>query len=305
VSPSRPGQQAAIFWSFAAIYVIWGSTYLAIRVLVASVPPLIAGGSRFLVAGAILYAWARWRGAPAPDPRLWSRATLLGGLFFLIGNGGVSWAETRLPSGLTALLAATSPLFTGFFESALGGWRRPPLRVVLGIIAGLGGVALLVAPGEFIGGGHADLAGAAAITLASIGWAGGSVASHAVPLRASPALGTAMKMLTGGALLVVAGLLLGEGAHLSLAMLTPKALVAWCYLIVFGSLIGFSAFTYLLRVTTPQKVSTSAFVNPLVAVLLGWAILGEVVTPRTLVAAAVIIGGVMLIRLATSEPQEP
>jgi drug/metabolite transporter (DMT)-like permease len=176
---------------------------------------------------------------------------------------------------------------------------------MLGIIAGLGGVALLVAPGEIIGGGHADLAAAAAITFAAMGWAAGSVASHAVPLHPSPLLSTAMKMLTGGALLLLAGLLLGEGAHLSVAMITPKALLAWGYLIVFGSLIGFSAFTYLLRVTTPQKVSTSAFVNPLVAVFLGWAILGEAVTPRTAVAAAIIIGGVMLIRLATTEPQEP
>ncbi len=302
---SRPGNRAAIFWSFAAIYIIWGSTYLAIRVMVAAVPPLLAGGSRFLVAGAMLYAWARWRGTPAPHPRLWAPAALLGGLFFLVGNGGISWAETRLPSGLTALLAATSPLFTGVFESARDGWRRPPLHVAVGIIVGLGGVALLVTPGEFIGGAHVDLAGAAAITLAAIGWAAGSVAAHAVPLHPSPLLSTAMKMLTGGALLVVAGLLLGEGAHLSTAMITPNAFLAWCYLIVFGSLIGFSAFTYLLRVSTPQAVSTSGFVNPLVAVFLGWALLGEAVTPRTLLAAGVIVGGVMLIRLATTEPSEP
>lgn len=305
MTASRPGHRAAVFWSFAAIYVVWGSTYLAIRVMVTEVPPFLAAGCRFLVAGGLLYAWARLRGTPAPAPRLWRPAALLGGLFFLVGNGGVSWAETRLPSGLTALLAATSPLFTGVFESARGGWRRPPLRVMLGIVAGLGGVALLVAPGEIIGGAHADLAGAAAITLAAMGWAAGSVSSHAIPLHPSPVLGTAMKMLAGGALLLLTGLLLGEGAVFSLAAITPAAWLAWTYLVVFGSLIGFSAFTYLLRVTTPQKVSTSAYVNPLVAVLLGWALLGEAVTPRTVVAAAVIIGGVMLIRLASSEPQEP
>lgn len=305
MSPSRPGHRAAVFWSFAAIYVVWGSTYLAIRVMVAAAPPLLAAGCRFLTAGGLLYGWARLRGTPAPAPRLWGPASLLGGLFFLAGNGGVTWAETRLPSGLTALLAATSPLFTGVFESARGGWRRPPLRVMLGIVAGLGGVALLVAPGELIGGGHADLAGAAAITLAAMGWAAGSVTSHAVPLHPSPVLSTAMKMLAGGALLLAAGLLFGEGADFSLAAITPQAWLAWAYLVVFGSLVGFSAFTYLLRVTTPQKVSTSAYVNPLVAVLLGWAILGEAVTPRTLVAAAVIIGGVMLIRLPSREPQEP
>ncbi len=307
-----PPRRAAVFWAFAAIYIVWGSTYLAIRVVVETLPPLLAAGSRFLVAGALLYGWARWRGVEPPARRLWLPAFLLGGLFFLFGNGGISWAETRIPSGLTALLAATSPLFTAIFESGHHGWRRPPLRAMVGIVAGLCGVALLVAPGEIIGGGHVDLAGAAAITLAALAWAWGSVRSHAVPLHSSPVLSTGMKMLAGGVLLTAAGLLLGEGPRVSPDMFTPKAILAWVYLIVFGSIIGFSAFTYLLRVTTPSKVATSAYVNPLVAVALGWALLGESVTPRTLVAAAIIIGGVMLIRGSQGvrepgrqEPHEP
>jgi drug/metabolite transporter (DMT)-like permease len=297
--------RAAVFWSFAAIYVIWGSTYLGIRIMVTAFPPFLAAGSRFLVAGSMLYAWARWRGAAPPAPRLWAYAALIGGLFFLLGNGGVSWAETRLPSGLTALLAATSPLFTAVFESASGGWRKPARRTLLGIVAGLGGVALLVAPGEFIGGAHADLAGAAAITLASLAWAAGSVLSHVRPLHQSAELSTGMKMLAGGMLLLLAGLLSGEAARVSPESFTPKVMLAWGYLIVFGSLIGFSAFTYLLRVTTPQKVSTSAFVNPLVAVALGWLVLGESISPRTLLAAAIIVGAVVLIRVKSREPQEP
>ncbi|HEX7024807.1 MAG TPA: EamA family transporter [Gemmatimonadales bacterium] len=309
---SPPARRVAVFWSFAAIYLVWGSTYLAIRVMVGSFPPLLGAGSRFLTAGGILYAWARWRGVPRPDRRLWAPAFVLGGLFFLLGNGGVSWAETRIPSGLTALLAATSPLFTVAFESHRSGWRRPPLRVVAGIVAGLTGVALLVAPGEFIGAAHTDLAGAAAITLAAMGWAAGSVSSHAMPLHDSPVLATGMKMLAGGVLLVAAGLIFGEGARVSPGIFTGQALGAWLYLVVFGSLIGFSAFTYLLRVSTPAKVSTSAYVNPLVAVTLGWALLGEAITARTLLAAAVIIGGVVLIRgsqkpgvPAHQEPEEP
>ncbi len=309
MTTARSPRRALIFWSFAAIYIVWGSTYLAIRVMVSTMPPLLAGGCRFLFSGAMLYGWARWRGVPAPARRLWGPALLLGSLFFLLGNGGVSWAETRIPSGLTALLAATSPLFTVVFESKRRGWRRPPARVVVGIAAGLCGVALLVAPGELIGGGHADLLGAAAITASAIAWAGGSVLSHAVPLHPSPQLATGMKMLAGGALLVAVGLLMGEGARVSAAMFTPRAMLAWGYLVVFGSLIGFSAFTYLLRVTTPNKVSTSAYVNPLVAVVLGWAILGEAVSVRTLLAAAIIIGGVGLIRLAKApvpvEREEP
>jgi drug/metabolite transporter (DMT)-like permease len=302
---STRASRAAVFWSFAAIYIIWGSTYLGIRVMVSAFPPFLAAGSRFLVAGGLLYAWARWRGVAAPPPRLWAYAALIGGLFFLVGNGGVSWAETRLPSGLTALLAATSPLFTAVFESARGGWRRPTGRVVIGIVAGLSGVALLVAPGEFIGGAHADLAGAAAITLASLAWALGSVASHARPLHPSAELATGMKMLAGGVLLLLVALLSGEATRVSPASFAPKVLLAWGYLVVFGSLIGFSAFTYLLRVTTPQKVSTSAFVNPLVAVGLGWLMLDESISPRTLVAAAIIVGAVVLIRVKSREPQEP
>lgn len=301
MTAARISRRATIFWAFAAIYLVWGSTYLAIRVMVRSMPPLLAGGTRFLFTGAILYGWARWRGVPAPSRKLWGPAFLLGSLFFLLGNGGVSWAETRIPSGLTALLAATSPLFTVLFLSKRVGWRRPPTRVMLGIAAGLCGVGLLVAPGEIIGGGHADLLGAAAITAAAIAWAGGSVLSHAVPLHPSPTLATGMKMLAGGALLLGAGLLMGEASHLSMEMFEGKAVLAWGYLVVFGSLIGFTAFTYLLRVTTPEKVSTSAYVNPLVAVLLGWAILGESVSPRTLLAAAIIVGAVALIRGAGKE----
>ncbi|NOT09296.1 MAG: EamA family transporter [Gemmatimonadales bacterium] len=301
----RPASRAGVFWSFAAIYIVWGSTYLAIRVMVASVPPFLAAGSRFLVAGGMLYAAARWRGVPAPPRRRWGPAFFLGALFFLVGNGGLSWAETRVPSGLAALLAATSPLFTMIFMSARDGWARPPLRQVLGIVAGLSGVALLVAPGELIGGAHADLAGAGAITLAAAGWAAGSVTSHALPLHSSPVMATGMKMMTGGTLLLLFGLLVGEGGRIATLTLEPQAVLAWVYLVTFGSLIGFSAFTYLLRVTTPAKTSTSAYINPLVAVALGWAILNEPVTPRTLLAAAVIIGGVMLIQWTAELDEKP
>jgi len=291
-----PVSRAAVFWSFAAIYILWGSTYLAIRVIVTQAPPLISAGSRFLVAGGVLYGWARRRGTPAPEARTWRRALVLGGLFFLVGNGGISWAETRIPSGLTALLAATMPLFTAVFESARVRWRRPPLRVAAGILAGLAGVALLAAPGEFIGGRHADPLGVAVITISAMGWAGGSVASHTAPLHPSPPMATGMTMIAGGVLLVGVGLLGGEGARLHAGIVTPGVALAWIYLVVFGSLVGFSAFIYLLRVSTPQKVSTSAFINPLVAVALGWLVLGEGVTLRTLVAGGVIVGAVWLIR---------
>lgn len=296
MSTDRPISRAAVFWSFAAIYIVWGSTYLAIRVVVTSVPPLVQAGTRFLLAGGLLYAWARRKGAPSPTVAHWRYALLLGGGFFLLGNGGISWAETRIPSGLTALLAATSPLWTAVFESARAGWRRPPLRILAGILAGLSGVALLVAPGEFIGGRHADLLGAGVITVAALGWASASVASHAKPLHESPQLATGMTMMAGGALLVIAALVTGEVSDISTAAFTPSVIFSWFYLVVLGSLVGFSAFLYLLRVSTPQKVSTSAFVNPLVAVFLGWLILGESITPRTILAGGIILGAVVLIR---------
>jgi drug/metabolite transporter (DMT)-like permease len=291
-----------VFWSFAAIYIVWGSTYLAIRIVVTAAPPLLAAGSRFLLAGAILYFWARRQGVPAPPPGRWLYAFALGGLFFLLGNGGISWAETRIPSGLTALLAATSPLFTALFESARAGWQRPSARVLTGILAGLAGVALLVAPGEFLAGPHADLLGALTITVAAIGWAAGSVASHVRPLHGSPRLATGMTMMAGGVLLGIAGLLVGEASRITAAAFAPRVLLAWTWLMVLGSLVGFSAFIYLLRVSTPQKVSTSAFVNPLVAVLLGWLLLGEPIAPRTAVAGVVILGAVILIRGGRAGP---
>jgi drug/metabolite transporter (DMT)-like permease len=289
--------RALIFWSFAAIYIVWGSTYLGIRIIVEAVPPLFASASRFLVAGSVLWIVARARGAPAPERALWPRAFVLGGLFFLIGNGGISWAETRVPSGLTALLAATTPLWTVVIESAHDGWRRPPLRTIAGVLLGLAGVAILVAPGEVLGGEHADLLGAIAISVASVGWAAGSVASHRLHLHPDPALGTAMKMLAGGVLLTVAGLAAGEWPRLLASSITPRVIAAWVYLVLFGSLLGFSAFNYLLRVTSPAKVSTSGYVNPLVAVILGWLFLSVPISERTLLAAAVIVGGVLLIRL--------
>ncbi len=220
-------------------------------------------------------------------------------------RSGRSAGKTRVESGLAALLAATSPVWTVALESAFGGWKRPPLRVLAGVLLGLAGVAVLVAPGEFIGGAHADLAGAGAIGLAAVGWAAASVISHGHTVHPSPEMATAMKMLAGGALLAALGLATGEAAEFHPLAYSAKAWLAWGYLVVFGSLVAFSAFTFLLRVTTPAKVSTSAYVNPLVAVLLGWALLGEAISPRTLLAALVIIAGVVLVRLAGEEPAEP
>lgn len=285
--PSRTLLAAA----FAIVYVVWGSTYLAIRIAIESIPPLYMAGMRFLVAGTVLYAWARARGAAPADGRAVRGAALLGTLFLCIGNGGLVWAETRVPSGLAAVLAATTPLWTVLIERLRG---APAVRpaVYAGLALGLGGVMLLMIPG---GGGAVDLAGALVIMVAAMVWAVAMVLSRSVTLPESRSLSAAIQMLAGGACLVVAGSLGGEWAGLQPAAMTTRSLVALAYLVVFGSLIAYSAFTWLLSVAAPGRVATYAYVNPVVAVLLGWLLAAEPFGWRELAASAVIIGGVALI----------
>jgi len=289
--------------AFAAVYLLWGSTYLAIRFAIESLPPFWMAATRFLVAGAILYAWARWRGEPAPLRLHWRSALIVGGLLLLGGNGGVVWAEQRVPSGLAALLVGTVPLWMVMLDGAGRGWKRPPVQVLAGVAIGLLGVALLVGPGRFAGGHRVDPVGAAVLIVASLSWTAGSLYSRRAPLPSSPLLGTAMEMLGGGACLAIAGLVAGEWQRLDLAAASPRSLLAVGYLVVFGSLVGFTAYVWLLKVSTPPLVATYAYVNPVVAVFLGWAFAGEPVTGRTLVAAAVIVGAVMLITTYRAKPQ--
>jgi drug/metabolite transporter (DMT)-like permease len=300
-APSRAGVVAA----FAAVYLLWGSTYLAILFAIETLPPFWMAATRFLTAGGLLYAWARWRGEPAPRPVHWRSATVVGLLLLLGGNGGVVWAEQRVPSGLAALLVATVPLWMVLLDGAGRGWRRPPGQLLFGVGIGLAGVALLVGPGRFAGGHGADPLGAGVLLVASLCWTAGSLYARRAELPTSPFLGTAMQMLGGGAGLLVAGLVAGEGARLDLGAASGRSLAALAYLIVFGSLIGFTAYIWLLRVSTPALVSTYAYVNPVVAVLLGWAFAGEPLTPRTLLAAGVIVGAVVLITTFRSRAPGP
>ena len=288
--------------AFAALYVLWGSTYLAIRFAIETLPPFWMAAARFLTAGTILYAVMRWRGTPVPKPAHWRSAFVVGLLLLLGGNGGVVWAEQRVPSGIAALLVATVPLWMVLLDGAGRGWRLPHPQLLLGIGVGLAGVALLVGPGQTAGGGGVDTTGALVLLVASLSWTAGSLYSRKAELPPSPFLGSAMQMLGGGAGLVVAGLLAGEASRLDLAAASGRSLAALLFLVVFGSLVGFTAYIWLLRVTTPALVSTYAYVNPVVAVLLGWAFAGEPVTARTLLAAAVIVGAVALITTYRARP---
>ena len=290
----RPASRGELVLAFAAVYVLWGSTYLAIRVGVETIPPFLLAGVRHLTAGLILLGWLRWRGTPWPERRHWRAAAIIGGLMLLGGNGLVTWAEQRVPSGLAALIVASVPLWMTLLDG-IQQRERPHGVVIVGLAIGLAGLGFLVAPGNFAGGTHVDPLGAAALLAAALFWAIGSLYSRRAKLPASTLLATAMEMIAGGAILLCASALLREWRGFSPAAVSSSSFLALGYLIVAGSLLGFTAYVFLLGATTPARVSTYAYVNPVVAVLLGWAILGEAVTPRTLIAAAVIVASVALI----------
>jgi len=294
VSTGLRPTQGKLLAAFASVYLIWGSTYLAIRFAIETMPPHLMAAVRFLVAGAILYAWARWRGAPRPTLTNWRAATVVGGFLLLGGNGAVVWAETRVPSGLTALLVAMVPIWMLVLEMLprLGG-RKPRAAVVAGILLGLIGLFVLVAPGRLAG--RVDPLGAAVLLLGCLCWAFGSLYSRGAALPKSGFLAAAMEMVAGGVLLLLFGLATGQAEEVALSAISARSLLSLAYLTVFGSLVGFTAYIWLLGATTPARVSTYAYVNPIVAVLLGWAFANEPMSLRTLIAAAVIIGAVALI----------
>jgi drug/metabolite transporter (DMT)-like permease len=274
--------RARIVVALLTVYVVWGSTYLAIAVAIRTVPPLLMLALRFLAAGALLYAWARRRTKARPTPRQWRDAAVSGGLLLLGGTGAVAIAEQSIDSGVVALLVGAMPLWLALFD-------RKPLGVtsLAGLALGFGGVALLVSPGA-----EAFDVVALVVMGGTMCWALGSLASRRAA-HSEPLLGTAMQMLAGGALLVVAGFIRGEGGDLQTPSL--ESLASILYLVAIGSLVGFTAYTWLLRHARTTLVGTYAFVNPVVAVLLGWLLLGEELTLRTLFAGTVIVVGVALI----------
>lgn len=291
---------ARVAAAFLAIYCIWGSTYLGIRIANETLPPFLLAGARFIVAGALLYAWARWKGATPPNRVHWRSTLIIGGLLLLGGNGSVTWSESgeRVPSGLAALMVSMVPLWLVLIEWLRPGGNRPTAKIVFGLALGFSGIVLLVGPAELAGASRVDPLGATVLTFACIAWASGSIYSRHARLPGSQLLATAMEMLMGGAALLVFGTIVGDWGRLDLTRVSPRSVVALGYLIVFGSLIGFTCYIYILRVSTPAKAGTYAFVNPVVAVVLGWAVVDEELSMRTLLAAAVIVVGVAFITLS-------
>ena len=278
------------------VYVVWGSTYLAIAVADRTLPPLLMLAVRFGLAGGLLYAWSAWRGdvsSARPGRREWTAAAIVGGLLLFVETGGVAWAEERVASGMTALLIATVPLFTALLDRTFFGIRLS-LGALAGIAAGLLGVALLLGQSE-----HIDVVGAAVILAGGLAWAGGSAYARVAPLPKAPFLSAAMQMLSASALLAIAGAAMGELGRVHPAAISAGSAAAFGFLVVFGSIVAFTVYGWLLRSGAPSVlVSTYAYVNPAVAVLLGWAFVGETVGGRELAAGAVIVASVGMLVLA-------
>jgi len=297
VAPDSPPthSKALLLVAFATVYVVWGSTYLAIRIAVAHWPPLWMASVRFAIAGGGLYAVLRLRGAPAPGWRAWLAATVVGGLMLGGGNGVVCWAEQWVPSGETALILSAGPLWTVVLPWIFRRTPAPRPLVALGVVVGLVGVAILIGGGgDHAGGagGRALLFGRLSLLVASLSWTTGSLIQHRLPLPKSAALATAMEMVVAAPLLGLAALGHGDLGRFHPAEITPGAWAALAYLVVFGSLAGFGSYVYVLVHAGPTRASTGAFVNPLIAVLLGAALAGEPMTARTALAAAMIIAAV-------------
>ena len=298
-----------IWAALLAVYIIWGSTYLGIRFAVETIPPFLQAGVRFLISGLFLFAWRRMSGDPAPTRKQWISAFVVGSLLLLGGNGLISVAETSIPSGVAALLVATIPMFMVLVEALRPGGVRPSIGQVLGLLVGFSGVALLIGPAEFGGVREFSLVSGGIALLAAFLWSLGSIYTRNADLPKSTLLFTGMEMLMGSLGLFLASGLKGEFAHFQIAAVSTHSLLGLLYLITFGSLVGFTSYAWLLRNAPISLVSTYAYVNPIVAVLLGGLFAQETLSPRILVAALIIVGSVVLVNLAKKpapalEPEE-
>jgi drug/metabolite transporter (DMT)-like permease len=294
-TPSR----AAILGAFAIVYIIWGSTYLGIRFAIDSIPPLLMAGSRYLLAGVLLYGFMRLRGEAAPTRQGWLTAIVIGICLLTFGNGGVTLGEQYIPSGMTSLLVATVPMFLALLGWASGVADRPTPWVALGLVLGLSGVYLLArTPGasHVAIPGH-EAIGIALVLVAALVWAIGSLYSKKKQAASSPFLAGGMQMICGGLAMLLIGVARGETSGFELSAITTKSWLAYAYLVSFGSIVAFSAYIWLLRAVEPALAGTYAFVNPVVAVLLGWAFAGEQLTVGMLGGAALIVAAVVLVVL--------
>ncbi len=299
---------ARLLLAFLAVYLIWGSTYLAIRISIESIPPFLMAGVRFAIAGAILFVWGGFRGATRPTWIEWRSAGIVGALLLVGGNGGVVWAQQWVPSGIAALVVATVPLWMVSLDWLVWKGPRPGPYLTLGLLSGLIGVGLLASGADFaLHDARHGTIGGIVLLCAALSWAIGSLYARRAPLPVSRYRSVGMQMLVGGTLLTGISFVAGEMGAFEAEAVTGRSFFGLIYLIFFGAIVGYSAYIWLLSNTTPAKASTYAYVNPVVALFLGWLILGEPLGGRTLFASTIIVGAVALVtaRGRTRTPGAP
>ncbi len=294
-----------VLLAFTIIYFVWGSTFLAIRVGVREVPPFLLAGMRFFVAGIVLYAWMRAKGTPSPALREWAAASFLAILIFVLDYGLLFWAEKRVPSGIAAVMMATIPVFMALFEILILRTQHLTTRLAVALLVGLAGVAVLMNRTVSLGEGPIDTAGACALMVAALSWSVASALTRRLPLPQEKVMSSGSQMLAGGVLLTLTAALLGEFRGFHVQAVSRAAWLALLYLIVAGSIVGFTAYVWLIHHESPTKVGTYAYVNPVVAVLVGYFLGGEAIGLRTIVGTLLVLVSVVVITTAPSKKREP
>ncbi len=290
-----------VLLAFAIIYFVWGSTFLAIRIGVREVPPFLFASMRFLIAGSALFVWMRARGAPLPSGPEWGAAALLAVLIFVLDYGLLFWAERRVPSGVAAVMLATIPVFMAIGEITILRTQRLTARLAVALLLGMAGVAILVEPYRNLGGAPIDRLGAIALIVAAISWSTAASLSRKLPLPAAKAMSSGVQMLAGGILLFLAATMLGELHQFAVHAVSRQAWLALAYLIVAGSMVAFTAYVWLIRHESPTKVGTYAYVNPVVAVVIGYFFGAEPLGPRTILGTLFVLVSVVVITTAKAD----
>jgi drug/metabolite transporter (DMT)-like permease len=281
--------------AYGAVSIIWGSTYLAIRYAIDTIPPLMMAGSRNVLAGIPLLIWALMKEKTRPSAAEWARNGVIGALLFLGGHGSLAWAELHVPTGLAALILTTMPLWMAMLDSLRPAGAPLTPRIIIGLVIGFFGVALLIGPGEFLGGQPVHTLGALVLLGAALSWSIGTVYGRSTRGRSTPLQETMMRLLTGGGFLLLGSFIFGEGQRFDPAAVSQRSLLSLGYLVVFGSIVTFSAFTWLLSHMNPARLGTYAYVNPVVALLIGWGIGAEPMNLRILATAFLVLWSVALV----------
>jgi drug/metabolite transporter (DMT)-like permease len=301
MSEQTEGNRAKTVLAFAIIYLVWGSTFLAIRIGVREVPPFLLAAMRFLVAGLVLYGWMILRGERSPSGRQWASASILAILIFVLDYGLLFWAEQRVPSGVAAVMMATIPAFMALSEIIFLRTQRLTLRLALALLIGIGGVAVLMSRSLNLGGAPIDRVGAVALLVAAMSWSVASALARKLPLPPSKVMSSGAQMLAGGVFLALTAATLGEFRDFHPELVSRGAWLALLYLIVAGSIIAFTAYVWLIHRESPTKVGTYAYVNPVVAVLLGYYLGGEALDLRTILGTLFVLISVLVITMTPAK----